>query len=281
MKTLPKKITCGVPQGSCISPTLFILFFSDVVNKITANLKTALFADDLCIWTTDKNLKIIEIRLQKAIDEIIKFCNTNELVINKLKTVHTTFTSAGLRGNYRTKYQLNVKIGDEKIPLDPHPCFLGIKLDPKLDFKEHLSMLKNKIAIKMKLIKRVKSLKITNAVRLCLTIYKSCIRSLIDYCFVISHVGNGTLIKELQKVQNASLRCIKFFPFKTSIVKMHSDLKIGRIEPRLHNLLVKYVDRQDNSSLIRIEWNYYKESLNITDANSQKTKLPFDFLDSQ
>ncbi|CAF0929342.1 unnamed protein product [Brachionus calyciflorus] len=55
-----KPINCGVPQGSCLSPTIFILFFSAVVDRLPNNIKSALFADDLCIWTTCKTLKQLE-----------------------------------------------------------------------------------------------------------------------------------------------------------------------------------------------------------------------------
>jgi hypothetical protein len=50
-------ITCGVPQGSSLSPTLFILFFSDVVKSLPSNVKVALYADYLCIWATHKSFK--------------------------------------------------------------------------------------------------------------------------------------------------------------------------------------------------------------------------------
>ena len=65
--------------------------------------------------------------------------------INKFKTCHTTFTTAGQRKNYFTKYKLSLKIENQDIPLEPNPTFLGIKLDPKLSFKPHLEQLGKKL----------------------------------------------------------------------------------------------------------------------------------------
>ena len=49
------QIKTGVPQGSCISPTLFNIYFSDIARSIPENISHALFADDLCIWFTNKS----------------------------------------------------------------------------------------------------------------------------------------------------------------------------------------------------------------------------------
>ncbi|RNA10741.1 hypothetical protein BpHYR1_002702 [Brachionus plicatilis] len=43
--------------------------------------------------------------------------------INKTKTCHTTFTRAGARSNYERKYELNIKIEQEEVPLEQNPTF--------------------------------------------------------------------------------------------------------------------------------------------------------------
>lgn len=54
------QITSGVPQGSCLSPTFFITYFSEVIKGINPHIKTELFADNLCIWATEKTVKKLE-----------------------------------------------------------------------------------------------------------------------------------------------------------------------------------------------------------------------------
>lgn len=58
-KVLSKELTIqtGVPQGSCLSPTLFLIYFSDIFNIIPKQVRVALYADDLCIWFTSRSLK--------------------------------------------------------------------------------------------------------------------------------------------------------------------------------------------------------------------------------
>ena len=45
-KTLDK----GLPQGSALSCTLFLIYINDLADSI--EIQTALFADDLVLWTT-------------------------------------------------------------------------------------------------------------------------------------------------------------------------------------------------------------------------------------
>ncbi|RNA10565.1 RNA-directed DNA polymerase from mobile element jockey-like [Brachionus plicatilis] len=106
--------------------------------KIINSLPPYALCDDLCIWFTHKSKRIIKKILQSAINKIVEFCEKWGLTINKSKTCYTVFTSTGLRKNYVDKYSIELKVDNELIPLEPNPTFLGIKLDPKLKYAEHL-----------------------------------------------------------------------------------------------------------------------------------------------
>ena len=50
-----QKIICGIPQGSILGPSLFILYINDICNSSNL-LKFTLFADDTNIFYEDSNL---------------------------------------------------------------------------------------------------------------------------------------------------------------------------------------------------------------------------------
>ena len=126
-------IEAGVPQGSCLSPTLFLLYVSDIVEVLEplSDIKIALYADDICIWTTKRTKDELRIELQKGIEN---FCQRWRLELNVSKTNFCTFTTAGLRNNYEERYSINLFCDKSRILINPHPIFLGFQLDPKLGF---------------------------------------------------------------------------------------------------------------------------------------------------
>ena len=143
--------------------------------------------------------KVVEKKLQLAIDRIQAFCQQWGFTINKTKTNYTTFTTAGYRSNYARTY-LNLQVEDSQIPLEPFPTFLGITLDPKLSFKQHLQNISKKITSKINLIRRFKALKFTNKTKVGLIIYKTLIRSIFDYSFIILNTSTQQISKNLQVI---------------------------------------------------------------------------------
>jgi hypothetical protein len=90
-----------VPQGGTISPTLFTINISDIDSIIfTRIVNIALYADDLCIWTSSKNLNDTEKALQSSIDIKADFFQTWCLDINVQNTAYTNFPTAGHRKSY-------------------------------------------------------------------------------------------------------------------------------------------------------------------------------------
>ena len=247
-----------MPQGSCLSPTLFNIYFSEISNEITASVNKALFADDLGIWSTDSTLKVIETKLQRAIKSIDTFCKKRGLILNKKKTFYTVFCPAGLRKNYFRTYNLNLRLGDTRLPLEPHPTFLGIKLDPKLDFKKHLELIESKIARKVNLFKRIKVLKI-NQIKINTILFKSLVRSLFDYAFIPLASPTQKINRKLQILQNRILKQIKYFPPKTT--DMHAFFKLQLIDQRTEELLKKFAIAKRHHDLISNELKNFKKTI--------------------
>ena len=168
------------------------------------------------------------------------------------------------RKNYETKYELNLIVESERIQIEPYPTFLGIKLDPKLCFKPHVESLEKRIIPKINIIKKIKSFKWANSKTLNLKMYKSLIRSVFDYCFIILKCGTEKIKSTLQKMQNRVLKIIKRFPIKTSIQSIHKELKLPMVDERANTLFVKFLTCKIENPNIALEINDYlqKEPIN-------------------
>ena len=76
----------GLPQGSALSCTLFLIFINDLPSLL--NTQKALFADDLVIWTSEKYPVLTQAKLNRTLAIISTYCNLWKLKVNEQKTVY-------------------------------------------------------------------------------------------------------------------------------------------------------------------------------------------------
>ncbi|GJQ68587.1 hypothetical protein Trydic_g17138 [Trypoxylus dichotomus] len=67
-RSTTRTATIGVPQGSAISPLLVNIYTSDI--PTTAHVNLAMYADDVCIYSRSLNARVIDRRLQTALDTL-------------------------------------------------------------------------------------------------------------------------------------------------------------------------------------------------------------------
>lgn len=79
----------GVPQGSCLSPTLYNIFTNDL--PTTPNATVALFTDDTLLLTKNRNITRCIIQLQKQLDCTADWFRKWHFRLNAQKTVVVNF----------------------------------------------------------------------------------------------------------------------------------------------------------------------------------------------
>ena len=89
-----KGIGCGVPQGSILGPTLFILYINDMC-KVSNILKFILYADDTNIFYSGKNLKEVCKTVTEELKKLRVWFMINKLSLNIAKTNFIIFHSKG------------------------------------------------------------------------------------------------------------------------------------------------------------------------------------------
>ena len=87
------EITHGVPQGSILGPLLFLPYINDLPQITNENSKIVLFADDTSMIITNPSPSNFERSVNKVIQDINDWFNTNLLSLNLDKTHFIQFVT--------------------------------------------------------------------------------------------------------------------------------------------------------------------------------------------
>ena len=143
-----RRLRNGVPQGSVLSPMLFNIYISDLPS--TTSRKYG-YADDLALLHTDRIWSKVESVLTADMELIADFLEKWRLKLSVAKTTVTAFHLNTKEANR----QLTVVHNGTPLPNNPHPTYLGVKLDRQLTYKQHLEALRGKVSARNNLLRRL------------------------------------------------------------------------------------------------------------------------------
>jgi len=142
----------GLPQGSVISVTLFLITINYIFNDIQKPIKYTLFADDCNIYCSGIDTKSLIAHLQNAMNSVIQWSSKSGFKFSPSKTQCIIFNKKKNDllhhihiNNTPTTYTNNVRI-------------LGMIFDSKFTWTPHHQKLKMSFNTKMKIIKTLSHL---------------------------------------------------------------------------------------------------------------------------
>ena len=75
----------GVPQGSVLSPLLFLIYVSDLINPHHRQNSKFQFADDTALWVASKNVQFAANLFRKDLQNLAKWCAKWRIKLNPKK----------------------------------------------------------------------------------------------------------------------------------------------------------------------------------------------------
>ena len=128
----PMTVKCGVPQGSVLGPTLFLIYINDI-HKSSEILKFNLFADDTSIFYSQKDLRNVEITLNNELAKVSEWPIANKLPLNVSKSNFVIFHPPQKKISKNVMLQINGEKLEEKKSTE----YLGLLIDKHLTWTYH------------------------------------------------------------------------------------------------------------------------------------------------
>lgn len=230
-----KDIKAGVPQGSILGPILYLIYTSDLPEM--ENIKVATFADDTSLMATGRDVFESTSKLQEANDSISSWCKSWKIKLNESKSVHVNFTLKKLQT------QPNVTLNNIVVPIENKAKYLGMTLDTKLHWKEHVKIKRKELDLKYRdlywLIGRNSTLSTYNKT----LIYNQVLKPAWCYGIQICGCAKDVHINSFQTFQNKVLRNIVNAPWYVRNLDIHRDLKIPLVKDVISYYARKHRER--------------------------------------
>ena len=235
------KMDLGVPQGSVLGPLLFLIYINDL-HKAIKYSKTRHFADDTNLLIKNDSLKQLKKYLNLDLKQLCKWLKANKISLNCSKSELIIFRHP----NKQVNYELKIKINGKKLLPSKFVKYLGIILDPHLNWSHQADSLSTKLTRAAGMLSKIRYYVSESSLR---NIYFGIFSSLLTYGSQIWGQFSNKHICRLQRIQNKAIRIINFAKYQDSSDPLYQKSKILKISDhvRLQNFL--YVHDSLNGSL--------------------------------
>ena len=186
-------------------------------------MKTINYADDITIHSSNTLHRIAQQNIQPYLNDIYAWTIRNELKLNPTKTTTTLFTPDP--AEFST--ELTLDIDNIRLPTVKNPKILGLTLDPKLTYNQHIKTTTQKATKTLKVLKALTSTKWGKQKETIINTYKAITRPVLEYASTIwSPIVAPTNINKLQVIQNTALRIATGCTKDSNIEHLHNETKI-------------------------------------------------------
>ena len=197
------QISAGVPQGSILGPTLFLIYVNDAADVLDGNAQLEAYADDTTLYSLVSSAQCprdAAHTLQVSTNRLHEWGCRWKVCFEPTKSQAMTAT---LR---RTDLDLpQILFGGTPVPEETSISLLDVRFDSKLSFASHLRTVTIRAQQHLGFLRRAAHI-LTPAGRT--TVYKAFVRPLMEYAPLVWMGAPASHIQRLDNVQRRALRII-------------------------------------------------------------------------
>jgi len=139
--SIDREVTKGCPQGSCSGPSFWNIMYNSLFQlEFTRQTKVIAFADDLVILTKGDTTAEAENYMNLELQKISNWAQNNKLKFNENKSKTMLLSRRRRKERKEVELYVNNRIIEQVNTIK----YLGIILDNKLTFREHVNCMEEK-----------------------------------------------------------------------------------------------------------------------------------------